>query len=234
MIRFLIFAIGVLIFSESALSQEPTPDDSCAGYVDGAVMRSGGPELNGESYLLRCSGGSWMEISSSTVPPSPANCPNIGDVCDDGSVYAGLSPDGNVPMYTTPADASGLPWNNGNTSGVVNLYTATTLSPTVGEASTESFIGVDSDSGTGGVQPFQAPEYCYNLDAHGYQDWYVPARDEFFVLYDNQASIGGFGGRYYWTSTEIESDAMVYVDLDNRSTGSGMKRFGNIVRCVRT
>ena len=31
--------------------------------------------------------------------------PQIGDKMPDGTVYAGLSPDTNKPMYTTPADA---------------------------------------------------------------------------------------------------------------------------------
>ena len=31
--------------------------------------------------------------------------PQIGDEMPDGTVYAGLSPDTNKPMYTTPADA---------------------------------------------------------------------------------------------------------------------------------
>jgi hypothetical protein len=36
--------------------------------------------------------------------------PQIGDEMPDGTVYAGLSPDTNKPMYTTPADAP-LPYN---------------------------------------------------------------------------------------------------------------------------
>jgi hypothetical protein len=31
--------------------------------------------------------------------------PKIGDRLPDGSIYAGISPDTNKPMYTTPADA---------------------------------------------------------------------------------------------------------------------------------
>lgn len=176
-----------------------------------------------------CDGTDWVCPAAS----GPSGCANVGDECDDGTIFAGLSPDGYEAMYTTPSDGGGLPWNNGNSSGIVNLYTPTTESTTGGEASTAAFIGVDSDSDTGGVQPFQAPEYCYNLDVHGHQDWYVPARDEFFVLYDNQVDIGGFGSTYYWTATEVTVDAMIYVNITDGSTGSGLKNFGNEVRCVR-
>ncbi len=47
------------------------------------------------------SAASGWQCSSGGGPP---DCVFVGDVCDDGSVYAGLSPDGYVPMYTTPAD----------------------------------------------------------------------------------------------------------------------------------
>jgi hypothetical protein len=33
-----------------------------------------------------------------------ATPPTVGQACTDGSVYAGLTPDGNVPMYVTPCD----------------------------------------------------------------------------------------------------------------------------------
>lgn len=48
----------------------------------------------------------------------PDGCGNIGDVCSDGSVYAGLSPDGGGQMYTTPADAGLFTWNNGTSNWV--------------------------------------------------------------------------------------------------------------------
>jgi hypothetical protein len=42
--------------------------------------------------------GGWVE------PPPPE--PKVGDKMSDGTVLAGISPDTNKPMYTTPADAS--------------------------------------------------------------------------------------------------------------------------------
>jgi len=165
-------------------------------------------------------------------PAGGNSCPNIGDVCVDGSVYAGISPDGGIPMYTTATDSGGMPWNNGNTTGIVNLYTPITESYIGGAASTAAFIGVDSDSITAGVQPFQAPEHCHNSQAHGQSDWYVPARDEFFVLRNNRVAIGGWTGTNYWSASEVCCDAMFYYDLTGGG-GSGVKRFGNSVRCVR-
>jgi hypothetical protein len=43
------------------------------------------------------------------MKPAPANdaaAPKIGDKMPDSTVFAGISPDTNKPMYATPADAS--------------------------------------------------------------------------------------------------------------------------------
>ncbi len=43
----------------------------------------------------------------------------------------------------------------------------------------------------------------------GYNDWYLPSRDELNQLYLNRAAIGGFhtaSGDRYWSSSEVESN----------------------------
>jgi hypothetical protein len=45
-----------------------------------------------------------LEPTKPERPPTPA-VPHIGDRMPDGTVYAGISPDTNKPMFTTPADA---------------------------------------------------------------------------------------------------------------------------------
>jgi len=47
--------------------------------------------------------------SCDQVEAPPAE-PKIGDQMPDGTIYAGISPDTNKPMYATPADAS-LPFS---------------------------------------------------------------------------------------------------------------------------
>lgn len=196
-----------------------TTSDSCAS--------ARAIDYDAASNRLRwCNGANWVDMARLQAGA-------VGTVCSDGSVYAGLSPDGNVPMYTTPADSPSRPWNNGNSSGYVNLYTPTTQSTTGGEASTAAFIGVDSDSGAAGTQPFQAPAYCDGLSAHGKSDWYVPASDEFSVLRANRAAIGGFSSSYYWTATEVCCNAMWYGDIAAGTFGAGVKNFNNALRCVR-
>lgn len=104
----------------------------------------------------------------------PLGCPNVGDICDDGTIYAGLSPDGNIPMFTTNGSIGRFFGNNGNTTGSVEAF----VTGNTGAANTSILAALDSDSVTGGFQPHQAARACHNLHRHGANDWYLPSTSE--------------------------------------------------------
>lgn len=181
-----------------------------------------------------CDGVEWVAIGKE---PPPCGCnPSPGDVCSDSTVYAGLSPDGNVPMYTTAADQGLFPWNNGNASG----WTTTNQTSTVtGRDNTANLLTIDSDSNTGGTQAHLAAQACANLSVHEHNDWYLPALDELNVLYANRLTIGGFNtsgsdpAGFYWSSSE---DGQVRTRHQRFSDGSQFedgKHWDKQVRCVR-
>lgn len=227
-------------YEESALGLEDYPVSlagqpmNCpgAGGKPGTIMYN-----TDESVLQYCDGAGWVGIGYKAPVADPcAGSPAAGTVCSNGSVYAGLSPDGNVKMFTTPADAGGFSWNNGNSSG----YVATTrTSNTTGEANTAAIILVDADSGVGGTQPHQAAQQCADLNAHGQTDWYLPARNELNVLYTNRAAIGGFNtsgawpAGLYWSSSEIDVDEATGEYFNNGVQGNSNKQDSLSVRCVR-
>ena len=179
-----------------------------------------------------------------------AGSPVAGTVCADGSVYAGISPDGNVPMFVTRCDAggslvgstctgrSGITWNNGTDYGspydCINWGCTGATSITDGRTNTDTLAGA-----TGRGSPHQAAIYCQDLELHGKTDWYLPAKDELNVLYTNRVAIGGFdlGGSYpsgyYWSSSEYS-----YGAWDQRFFG-GAQNYGHAlfggqsVRCAR-
>lgn len=182
------------------------------------VMPAGveGEMVYNTSYKVMqfCDGSDWVQMSGRTVYVAggspPTDCPNIGDVCTDGSVYAGLW--GVDPIYVTRCDAgmtwdgssctggrATIPWNNGNAS---NYVTTGVTDPSNGAANTAILIATDSDSGTGGTQPHQAAQFCADLIAHGQGDWYLPAKNELNIMYGNKAAIGGFGTNGYWMALE--------------------------------
>ncbi|WP_165910231.1 DUF1566 domain-containing protein [Rhodovulum bhavnagarense] len=174
--------------------------------------------------------------------------PAIGDTCEDGSIYAGLSPDGDVPMYTTPADAPGgatYTWNDGTSNytymSMANCMDAspgTAATCQTGEANTAFLVGATGEPD----YPFAAAEYCDGLTAHGYSDWYLPAQDELNVLYTNKNmgdlngtfnETGSIPASYYWSSSEIDITSARAQRFSVGNQGSYGKFGGFAVRCVR-
>jgi uncharacterized protein (TIGR02145 family) len=47
-----------------------------------------------------------------------------------------------------------------------------------------------------------AARLCSDLVLNGYNDWYLPSKDELHKLYLNKSAIGGFTDNYYWSSSE--------------------------------
>lgn len=194
---------------------------------------------------------------NATAPPG--GCPNIGDICPDGSIFAGISPDGNKYMYVERCDAtstwngsactSGTPtfsWNNGNNPGFT--YIAVT-SAVAGSANTAALDGVDADSATTGVQPHRAAQACANSTVHGHTDWYLPATNELLVIYENLVDatpndnvfspiVSGFVASTYWSSTEhsggVSASAMDFTNGTVRPDWQTTKTNLFRVRCART
>ena len=121
----------------------------------------------------------------------PASCPNLGDVCSDGTVYAGKSPDTDTNMYVTQQDAPGgaiYTFNDGSTSNYINtaLVDCTNSESTcrTGKANTDLLVTLDSSSAAG-VQQHMSAQYCFDLVENTYTDWYLPSIAEMDVIYKN-------------------------------------------------
>lgn len=201
--------------------------------------------------LQYCNGTQWIAIAG-TGGSMPTGCSTIGDECSDGSVYAGISPDGSVAMYTTHCDA-GMTWNgsvctgarstfaynNGNASGDTLANTGST---TDGDGNTALLLSTDADSITGGTQPHQAAQYCGNLTDLGHTNWYLPAKDELAVLRTNRVAIGGFElnagasgeQRRLWSSSEDSQFIAWRQNMPDGVQGNPVKDEINTARCVRT
>jgi hypothetical protein len=195
-----------------------------------------GGDTRSATLILGTTASVWQVTPAGDCASSPA----VGTVCADGSVYAGLSPDTNAPMYVTRCDLgqtwdganctgsrATYYWNNGTanyiTTGVTNIHT--------GETNTAALVGL-ADIGA----PYSAAIACDSLNAHGQTDWYLPARAELVVIYDGRTAIGNLSTAYsppYWSSTETSGGGAASVNPVDGIQGTDTKNTLRLVRCAR-
>lgn len=196
---------------------------------------SGGAALNATLFV-----GNGADVWTVATAGSCASSPPVGTVCADGTVYAGITPDGTVPMYVTRCDAGmtwngtactgsrfELTWNNGTTN-----YTTTGITNTAtGEANTNALAAL-SDAGA----DYAAAEHCFGFDdGNGNTDWYLPSRQELSLLYDGQSTIGEFGpaGKFYWSSTDATVNTGYALRIDTGASVNLVKSISAFLRCAR-
>ncbi len=75
----------------------------------------------------------------------------------------------------------------------------------MGQANTVAIVNGCSEVG-------QAARICQDLVLGGYDDWYLPSRDELNLMYEQRTVIGGFWNDDYWSSSE---------DSDHDAWGNG-------------
>ena len=173
----------------------------------------------------------------------PASCIEgglPGDICPDGSMIAGLSPDGNQVMYTTRCDKGQVwdgsscigtrqttTWNNGswNTTGYTSSITG---------KNTEN-LAILADAGSPKVA-----QYCADLIEMDTTTGTCQQR-RFNQLWLNfgsgktHTSVGNFdvSGQTYWSSSEYNYQ---YAWIQRLSDGyqGNRKSYGYLLRCVRS
>lgn len=79
-----------------------------------------------------------------------------------------------------------------------------------------------------------AADICANLILNGYDDWFLPSKNELNLMSQNIRNIGGFSGNYYWSSSEYDADLAWDQYLLNGNQGQYSKN-GHIdrVRAIR-
>lgn len=158
-----------------------------------------------------------------------------GTVCSDGSVYAGITPDGYVPFYIQRCNA-GMYWNGGACAGmgfnfawslgasILNNITNTTT----GKANTASIAALNNSDG-----PYSAALYCKNLNEDGHTDWYLPSANDLRVITNNYST--NFNATaYLWTSTEnATASAQAFAPATAAYNLFNGKTQATSTRCVR-
>ncbi|MDD5150997.1 MAG: DUF1566 domain-containing protein [Flavobacterium sp.] len=90
-------------------------------------------------------------------------------------------------------------------------------------------VGAVSNSGltnTGNIiavcADTSAAKTCYDLISNGYEDWYLPSKEEMQLIYPNKALLG-YKDFAYWTSSEDSSTQAWYIQMTNGNQGTTVK-----------
>jgi formylglycine-generating enzyme required for sulfatase activity len=172
---------------------------------------------SGNTRMLR--GGAWSGVSNATNSTRRANADPmtvydnigfrvvrrptvnyaIGDIGPAGGLVfydKGSYSNGWRYLEATPYDQSiGIPWYNGN---YINTW-ATAIGIGTGKANTATII---SSQGAGDY----AASLCDSLILGGFDDWFLPSKNELDLIYDNLrvAGLSEFASEWYWTSSELD------------------------------
>ena len=102
----------------------------------------------------------------------------------------------------------------------------------------QNTIDIDAGCSTPGI----AADICANLTLGGFNDWFLPSKDELNELYLNVGqgnalglgNVGGFANDYYWSSTKYNNlNAWIQNFANGNQVSNNVSDFVNAVRAVR-
>ncbi len=79
-----------------------------------------------------------------------------------------------------------------------------------GKENTKKIIVACRTASTSGI----AARLCNQATIDGYNDWFLPSKEELNLLYENKEIIGGYEHGYYWSSSEFSADFAWYQHFD--------------------
>ena len=79
----------------------------------------------------------------------------------------------------------------------------------------------------------EAINFATNLVDSGFDDWYLPTKNELELVYNQIRDLGNFQPSYYWSSSENGSNGAWDVVFGNGNTDSNDKTNTNRVRVIR-
>ncbi len=193
---------------------------ACDGTIEGAIRYN-----SATSCAEYCEGSAWTCPATSGLS-GPSGCPNTGDLCADGTVFAGYHPITQEHLFISPTD-----------QGTTSAWKTSTGTNDIATDST--YDGRANTNQVPNSTTFPAFKLCKDLGTGGHSDWYLPSQVELYYLWAVRETIeaGGnitnFQNTPYWSSTEFNTSSACYQHFTNGAQALSNKTNGYMVRCVR-
>jgi TolB-like protein len=161
-------------------------------------------------------------VSRPGVTPTPANRTyNVGDTGPaNGIIFydKGVFSNGWRYLEAAPTETEfTAQWGAYTVSGTNYQYRDVPGTGTVvgtGKRNTELIVERLRQWGESG----RAAQLCASLNFDGYNDWFLPSKDELDLMYKNlkQKGLGGFGSSWYWSSSQYTNATWIHYFGDGR------------------
>ncbi|MCL2042817.1 MAG: DUF1566 domain-containing protein [Treponema sp.] len=167
--------------------------------------------------------------SGSSVPSGPSGTYQVGDTGPAGGIIffdKGSFGDGWRYLEVAPAwvDTTAEWGSRGN--DIPGTSTA------VGSGKRNTQLIVEQLNQRGERQ--RAAQICASLEINGFQDWFLPSRDELNLLFQNRLRVGNLQEARYWSSSQHSRTSALAQNFNNNGRQSDHNKFDNYrVRPVR-
>ncbi len=185
-------------------------------------------------FILGLAASSCTSEDIGSVTPSSATAESVekavtqSDAFSIGQRYGGgiifwIDSTGQHGLIAAASDQGYTWW--GNRAYLTTGATGTAVG--TGSVNTTKIIAVQGDQYT------YAALLCANYAGRGYDDWFLPSKDELYLLYQQKNAVGGFIRGSYWSSSEFDHSLAWHKFFYNDSAVVSHKDRFDGVRAVR-
>lgn len=138
-------------------------------------------------------------------------------------------------LIVAPTNQSnGIQWYNGVYIITGDIGTSTIGTGAIGTGIGAGLANTNITVAKQGIGAYAA-KLCDDLVLDGYDDWYLPSKDELYQIFLNNGYIGGFiSDTSYWSSSESGVQKAWALKFQDGTWQEYDKYFANAVRCVRS